>query len=91
MLYEVITYRIREKQPKNWGEFRVPLGVPEVLEEGSDVTLVTYGSCVRIAQEAIAQLKQVGIRITSYNVCYTKLLRAIVGRMFQHLCVRRSQ
>ncbi len=54
-------YRIREKRPSNFGEFHVPLGIPEVLMEGSDVTVVTYGSCVRIAREAIEQLSDVGI------------------------------
>lgn len=51
-------YRIREPRPNNIGEFCVPLGVPEVIAEGNDVTLVTYGSCVRIAQEALVQLKR---------------------------------
>jgi pyruvate/2-oxoglutarate/acetoin dehydrogenase E1 component/TPP-dependent pyruvate/acetoin dehydrogenase alpha subunit len=54
-------YRIREKLPSNLGEFTVPLGQPEVLEEGDHVTLVTYGSCVRIAQVAMEQLEEVGI------------------------------
>ncbi|WP_010417179.1 alpha-ketoacid dehydrogenase subunit alpha/beta [Anaerophaga thermohalophila] len=61
-------YRIREKQPSNFGEFRIPLGIPEVLTEGTDVTLVTYGSCVRIAQEAITQLKETGISVELIDV-----------------------
>jgi 2-oxoisovalerate dehydrogenase E1 component len=40
-------YRLKEMRPGNIGEFRVPLGKPEVLVTGTDVTLVTYGSCVR--------------------------------------------
>ena len=42
-------YRLKEKLPANIGEMRVPLGVPEVLREGTDVTVVTYGACCRIA------------------------------------------
>ncbi len=61
-------YRIREKQPSNFGEFRIPLGMPEILREGSDVTLVTYGSCVRIAEVAIDQLKEVGISVELIDV-----------------------
>jgi pyruvate/2-oxoglutarate/acetoin dehydrogenase E1 component len=54
-------YRIKEKMPQNIGEFKVPLGVPEILEEGEDVTIVTYGSLCRIAQEATKQLSEHGI------------------------------
>lgn len=61
-------YRIREKQPSNWGEFRIPLGVPEILIHGTDVTLVTYGSCVRIAAEAIQQLKETSISVELIDV-----------------------
>lgn len=51
-------YRLKEKQPSNFGEYKTALGVPEILSEGSDVTLVTYGSSVRIAQEAIKHLQK---------------------------------
>lgn len=61
-------YRIREKQPTNWGEFRIPLGVPEILTEGTDVTLVTYGSCVRIAADAIHQLNETGISVELIDI-----------------------
>jgi pyruvate/2-oxoglutarate/acetoin dehydrogenase E1 component/TPP-dependent pyruvate/acetoin dehydrogenase alpha subunit len=61
-------YRIRERRPINLGEFCIPLGVPDVLCEGTDVTLVTYGSCVRIAQDAIEQLEQVGISVELIDV-----------------------
>ncbi len=54
-------YRLREQLPENIGEFRVPIGVPEILEEGEDVTIVTYGSCVRIALDAVKQLKEYNI------------------------------
>lgn len=61
-------YRLREPRPGNIGEFRVPLGVPEILEQGTDVTLVTYGSCVRIAQDAVEQLKEYGISVELIDV-----------------------
>ena len=49
-------YRLKEALPDNLGEYTVPLGVPEVLQEGTDITVVTYGSCVRIAQAGIQLL-----------------------------------
>ncbi|MFN7260588.1 MAG: thiamine pyrophosphate-dependent enzyme [Cyclobacteriaceae bacterium] len=54
-------YRLKEKLPYNIGEFTVPLGVPEVLKEGSDVTIVTYGSMCRIVLEGVAELEEKGI------------------------------
>ena len=56
-------YRLKELKPDNIGEYTVPIGVAEVLTEGNDVTLVTYGSCVRIAQDAIKQLAEFGISV----------------------------
>lgn len=61
-------YRIKERVPDNLGEFRTPLGIPEVLIKGTDVTLVTYGSCCRIAQEAVSQLIEVGISVELIDV-----------------------
>jgi pyruvate/2-oxoglutarate/acetoin dehydrogenase E1 component/TPP-dependent pyruvate/acetoin dehydrogenase alpha subunit len=54
-------YRLREKRPSNIGEFSIKPGIPEILRPGTDVTLVTYGSCVRIAEDAADQLKGFGI------------------------------
>ena len=54
-------YRIREKLPDNIGEYTVPLGMPEILREGEDLTIVTYGSMVRIVMEAARMLEEVGI------------------------------
>lgn len=54
-------YRLKEKLPANIGEYKVPLGVPEILSEGNDITIVTYGSCVRIAQDALQQLNEFNI------------------------------
>jgi pyruvate/2-oxoglutarate/acetoin dehydrogenase E1 component len=54
-------YRIKEKMPDNIGVYRVPVGIPEILEQGEDVTIVTYGSLCRIAQEATRSLGEQGI------------------------------
>jgi pyruvate/2-oxoglutarate/acetoin dehydrogenase E1 component/TPP-dependent pyruvate/acetoin dehydrogenase alpha subunit len=61
-------YRLKEMRPDNLGEFRVPLGVVEVLEEGHDLTLVTYGSCVRIAREAVSHLREFDIHVELIDV-----------------------
>jgi 2-oxoisovalerate dehydrogenase E1 component len=61
-------YRLREKVPSNIGEFRIPIGVPEVLKTGADLTLVTYGACVRIAEDAVAQLQDFGIDVELIDV-----------------------
>ncbi len=61
-------YRLKEKLPENIGQFKTPLGIPEILEEGTDVTLVTYGSCVRIAQDAVDQLKGFGVSVELIDV-----------------------
>ena len=54
-------YRLKEKQPDNLGEFTVPVGKIEITKEGSDVTLVTYGSTWRIVSEAANELEKLGI------------------------------
>lgn len=46
-------YRLKEKTPSNLGEYTVPLGIPEVIREGEDITIVSYGSTLRIIEEAI--------------------------------------
>ena len=61
-------YRLKESRPDNFGEFKTALGVPEVLAEGADVTLVTYGSSVRIAQEAIKLLAKTGVNVELIDV-----------------------
>ncbi|GHM98637.1 transketolase [Cytophagales bacterium WSM2-2] len=54
-------YRLKEKLPDNIGEFTLPLGVPEILREGTDVTVVTYGSMCRVIMDAAKDLEAVGI------------------------------
>ncbi|HUR30079.1 MAG TPA: thiamine pyrophosphate-dependent enzyme [Saprospiraceae bacterium] len=61
-------YRLKEKCPDNLDSFTVPFGVPEILQEGTDITLVTYGSCVRVAQSAIEILKAYQISVELIDV-----------------------
>lgn len=61
-------YRLKEPMPINLADFTVPLGVPEVLSEGNDLTLVTYGSCIRVAQDAVKQLASLGISVELIDV-----------------------
>ncbi len=61
-------YRIKEKLPTNLDEICVPLGVPETIKEGSDITIVTYGSMCRIVMEAATQLEEVGIKAEVIDV-----------------------
>lgn len=56
-------YRLKEKRPDNFGEYKLALGIPEILNKGSDLTLVTYGSCVRVAQEAITLIEKFDISV----------------------------
>ncbi|MBL57898.1 MAG: transketolase [Flavobacteriales bacterium] len=57
----LLHYRKKEDLPTNLGEFRVPVGIPDVIIEGTDLTIVTYGSCVGIAEESVKSLREVGI------------------------------
>jgi len=61
-------YRIKEKLPVNIGEYTVPLGVPEIIVEGNDITIVTYGACIDIAREAIVKLQEVGVSVELIDV-----------------------
>jgi pyruvate/2-oxoglutarate/acetoin dehydrogenase E1 component/TPP-dependent pyruvate/acetoin dehydrogenase alpha subunit len=54
-------YRLKERVPDNIGEFTVPLGMPDILRQGEDVTIVTYGSMCRIVMEAAEELAKLGI------------------------------
>jgi len=61
-------YRVKEKMPDNIGEYTTPLGIPEVIREGDDVTLVTYGACCRIAKNAADKLSEDGIEVEIVDV-----------------------
>lgn len=54
-------YRLKEKLPANLRDYRVPLGVPEIMREGEDITIVSYGATLRIAMEAAKLLEEMGI------------------------------
>ncbi len=54
-------YRLKEKMPENLLEYTVPLGVPEIIRPGEDVTIVSYGSTLRIIQDAVERLDKEGI------------------------------
>ncbi|MCI0396791.1 MAG: thiamine pyrophosphate-dependent enzyme [Chloroflexi bacterium] len=69
LVVEVLNgYRQKEKLPDNIGQFTVPVGVPEILRPGDDVTLVTYGAMCRIALEAADLLSRVGISVEVIDV-----------------------
>lgn len=61
-------YRLKERLPDNLGEYTTPLGVPETLIEGSDVTIVSYGSTLRVIEDAIKQLQEFGINCELIDV-----------------------
>ncbi|EMR01613.1 alpha-ketoacid dehydrogenase subunit alpha/beta [Cesiribacter andamanensis] len=62
LIIEVLNgYRLKERIPRNLAEFTLPLGVPEILREGQDVTIITYGAMCRIVLEAAQHLDEMGI------------------------------
>ena len=61
-------YRLKEKEPQNLGDFKTPLGKIEVLKSGTDMTVVTYGSMVRMVEDAARQLMELGISIEVIDV-----------------------
>lgn len=56
-------YRLKEELPTNLGVFKTPIGVVETIKEGTDITVISYGSTLRIVEEAAKELAQVGINI----------------------------
>ena len=61
-------YRLKEKQPENFGEFTVPIGVAEQLRTGTDITVVSYGSTLRLVQIAAERLVKLGINAEVIDV-----------------------
>lgn len=61
-------YRLKEKMPANLGEYNVPVGKPEILREGKDITVVTYGSMCRVVEEAADVLSEIGISVEIIDV-----------------------
>jgi pyruvate/2-oxoglutarate/acetoin dehydrogenase E1 component/TPP-dependent pyruvate/acetoin dehydrogenase alpha subunit len=69
LIVEVLNaYRKKAPLPDNIGEFTIPLGVPEIIRPGTDVTVATYGACCPIAMEAADQLREVGIEVELIDV-----------------------
>jgi pyruvate/2-oxoglutarate/acetoin dehydrogenase E1 component/TPP-dependent pyruvate/acetoin dehydrogenase alpha subunit len=56
-------YRLKEKMPTNLGEFKTPIGVVETLKSGTDITVVSYGSTIRIVEQATKELQEIGIDV----------------------------
>lgn len=56
-------YRLKEKMPTNLGEFKTPIGVVETIKEGNDITIVSYGSNLRIVEQASKELLEIGIDV----------------------------
>jgi pyruvate/2-oxoglutarate/acetoin dehydrogenase E1 component len=56
-------YRLKEKMPTNLGEFKTPIGVVETIRTGSDITIVSYGSTLRIIEQAAKELQEIGIDV----------------------------
>lgn len=85
LIVEVLNgYRIKERLPDNIDTFTVPVGVPEVIREGRDVTLVTYGACCRIALQAAEALSQVDVDVEVIDV-QSLLPFDIHGRILESL------
>lgn len=61
-------YRSKEALPENLAEFQLPLGVPEVVTEGNDLTLVSYGSTCNIAEQAVKMLDDMGVSVELIDV-----------------------
>jgi len=61
-------YRLKEDVPENIGQYTTPLGKVDILQTGTDITLVTYGSCVRIAQKALSLIAHMGISVELIDV-----------------------
>ena len=61
-------YRLKEKMPSNLGGFKTPIGEVEIIKSGSDITVVSYGSTLRIVEQAAAELQNIGIDVEIIDV-----------------------
>lgn len=61
-------YRLKEALPENPGSFTVPLGIPEIIKQGNDITIVSYGSTLRIVEEAAERLEELGVSVEIADV-----------------------
>jgi pyruvate/2-oxoglutarate/acetoin dehydrogenase E1 component len=85
LIVEVLNgYRLKERLPQNLDEYTLPLGEPEILREGHDITLVTYGAMCPIVMEAAARLSDVDIEVEVIDV-QTLLPFDLNGRIVESL------
>jgi 2-oxoisovalerate dehydrogenase E1 component len=61
-------YRSKEKKPSNLGDYTIPLGVPEIVKEGKDITVVSYGSTFNLINEAVKELNELNIDVELIDV-----------------------
>jgi pyruvate/2-oxoglutarate/acetoin dehydrogenase E1 component len=61
-------YRLKERMPSNLGEFKTPVGKIEVLKPGTDITIVSYGSTLRLVEDAAVELERVGIDVEIIDI-----------------------
>jgi pyruvate/2-oxoglutarate/acetoin dehydrogenase E1 component len=78
-------YRLKEKLPDNVGEFTVPLGKAEIIKEGADITVVSYGSTLRLVEEAAEELASFGISLEIIDV------QTLLPFDLDHLCAQSLQ
>ncbi|MEX1132189.1 MAG: transketolase C-terminal domain-containing protein [Flavobacteriales bacterium] len=78
-------YRSKERLPSNLGEFTVPIGIPEVVREGTDITVVSYGSTFNICAQAAERLAELGISVELVDV------RTLLPFDRTHTCVESLQ
>lgn len=74
-------YRFKEQLPDNVGSFTVPLGVPEIMRSGSDISVITYGACIRVAEEAAELLANQGISLEIIDI------QTLLPFDLQNICV----
>ncbi len=74
-------YRFKEQLPDNVGSFTVPLGEPEVLLEGSDLSIITYGACVQVAEKSAELLAKHGVSVEIIDI------QTLLPFDFKHICV----
>ncbi len=85
LIVEVLNaYRKKAMLPDNIASFTIPLGVPEIIRKGTDVTIATYGACCEIADEAAQQLQAIGIEAELIDV-RTLIPFDLKGAIFQSL------
>ncbi|MFN8325776.1 MAG: thiamine pyrophosphate-dependent enzyme [Flavobacteriaceae bacterium] len=75
-------YRLKEKMPTNLGEFKTPIGVVETIKTGSDITVVSYGSTIRIVEQAAKELQEIGIDLEIIDA------QSLLPFDIQHDCVK---